>query len=217
MIVEAETGLGPWGGILVLLAVLCGAAFFWFMSRSRVVLALASALVGAAVLAAPVILQTKPTGLNRPFEVIVVHDDLSKSGFLQHHGFTRGEYRAPDRAIVPLVRRPDWPRTATVIVNDSKRLVTLRRYHYASSSSISAGTPLLEVVFPGETAVIEGYVDAVEDAGTPPPRSMKANAPVAMLDILYRSTEPYDPVRDGGREKWLAERDSERGQIFIRP
>ena len=65
--------------------------------------------------------------------------------------------------------------------------------------------------------MIEGYVDAVEDEGTPPPRSIKANAPVAMLDILYRSTKPYDPDRDGGREKWLAERSSDHDKIIIRP
>ncbi len=195
MIIEANSGLGAWGVVPIGIAVPCAAAFFWFLSKRKVLVAFAFSLIGAAALVAPVLGHIKSTAANRPFQVIVVQDTLSPSGFLRHEGLSQGEYQAPDNRIVPLSRQPDWPRVATVIVNDSKRLVTLRRYHYASSSSLSAGSPLLEVVFPGETAVIEGYVDATEDDGTPPPQSIKADAPVAMLDILYRSAKPYDPAR----------------------
>ncbi len=206
MITEAVTGLGALGVIPLGLAALCALGFFWFI-RSNVVIGLSLAILGAGVLTTPVILNIKSAQSNRPFAVVVVNDQLSETGFLHKTSVNDGEYTSPAGRIVPLQRSPDWPRSVTLIVNDSNRLVTVRRYHYASSPSVSAGTPLIQVVFPWEQAVMAGYSYAMEDEGTPPPQSIGSSELLDMIDIIYRSTEPYDSTLHGTKTELITERD----------
>ena len=206
VIVEVQANSGLMSALPLGVAALCALGFF-ILIRRNVILALAIALFGAGALVAPMILSARISANDRPFEVIVVNDQISESGFEHKSGFKGGEYMGPDGRRVPLQRQKDWPRAATLIVNDSDRLVTVRRYHYAASSNVAAGTPLIEVVFPREQAVMEGYVYAMEDEGAPPPESLRSRTTVDMIDILYRSREPYDPARHGNRERLIGERD----------
>lgn len=208
MISEAQSGLGAMGVPLIVAAALCVYGFYWFIRRNNVLLAFSLAVVGAAVLAAPVILQIKSARANRPFDVIVVNDRVSETGFLRRQEFKGGRYTGPDGRNVVLQRRDDWPRTATLIVNDSERLVTIRRFQYtARRIGLSFGTPLIQVVFPGEHAVAPGYVHSMQDEGTSPPKTIRSDAPFGTVDILFRSLKKYDSARHGTRAGLLAERD----------
>lgn len=206
MIAEVHESSGLLPVLFFGVAVLCAFGFYVFIRRN-VVLALALAVAGAAALAAPMVLSTRDAATKRPFDVIVVNDRISQTGFEHRAAFSGGEYTGAQDRTFPLQRQDDWPRAATLIVNDSDRLVTVRRYHYAASPSVAAGTPMIEVVFPHEQAVLEGYIHAMEDEGTPPPESLSSQATFDMIDILYRSREPYDPLRHGTREILTGERD----------
>jgi hypothetical protein len=206
MLVEFQSGLQLLGILPIGIAVLCAMGFFFFILQSRVIPAFGLALAGAIVLAAPVLLDIKSKAANPPFEVIIVNDQISPTGFLRHESFEGGKYASPYGTDLEILRDEDWPRVATLVINDSLRLVTVRRFHYSASSELSAGSPLMEVIFPGQHTIIEGYLDAMEDEGVEPPPSIQSSAPVDMLDILYRTNTPYDPVRHGTREELLSQK-----------
>lgn len=94
---------------------------------------------------------------------------------------------------------------SVLIINNSDDLLTLRRFHYASDSSLSVGSPLMAFVLPWEQVVIEGHIDSIKNEGVAPPDTMASANPVDMLDILYRSAKPYDPGLQGTREQLEAQ------------
>lgn len=208
MISETQSGLGAMGVPLIVAAALCAYGFYWFIRRNNVLLALFLAVAGAAMLAAPVVVNIISASTSKPFAVIVVNDRISGTGFLHREAFRGGRYTSPEGRIVLLQRDGGWPRTATLIVNDSERLVTLRLFQYtARHMNLPFGTPLVQVVFPGEHAVAQGYVQYMQDEGTPPPKTIRSDAPVDSIHILFRSLEKYDPARHGTRAELRAERD----------
>ncbi|WP_109795825.1 hypothetical protein [Minwuia thermotolerans] len=196
MIAEADSGGNLLNVVALLLAAACAVGFFWFL-RKNMLFGLAFALAGAAVLAAPVVLDLRSTRSDRPFMLVIANDRISETGFLTREAFKGGRYHSPDNRTYRLEREPEWPSAATLIVNDSPRLLTVRRFLYLARPSQYADSPLMAVVFPGGQAVIRGYPYAMQNEGTAPPETLKSSQLGESIDIVYRTLEPYDPAIHG--------------------
>lgn len=171
MIVEVETGNSATDIVFFALALAFAGGFFWLIRRN-VLLGLGCAVAGAGCLAAPMISSLLMPPGHRPFAIVIVNHQVSETGFLTQDVFRGGYYNSPSGREVLLAREKDWPASATLIVNDSDRLVIVQRFYFSANSGFATDAPLVKVVFPGEQGVIRGFLHALADEGTPPPNSI---------------------------------------------
>ncbi len=188
-----------YGEIVAIALAVAGAAGFFIFLKRNILISVVFVCLGAAALVAPQLLR------DWPFDVIVVTGQPEPDRIVSKSPFYGGVYTSPAGKERRFNRDRSWPRVATVVVNDSDRLVTLRRYFYSSAGIGVAGTPLLAVVFPGEQHVVRGRISRTAPEGEPPPKSITSPSTQDRIDILHFGGEPYDPAKHGSRDALLQE------------
>jgi len=188
-----------YGEVVAIVLAVAGAVGFFVFLRRNILIAAVFVCLGAAALVAPQLIRAWP------FDVIVITGQPEPDRFLTKSAFYNGVYQSASGRERKLVRDNDWPRVATVIVNDSDRLVTVRRFFYTAAGIGHGETPLMAAVFPGDQYVMRGRVSRTAKQGAPPPKTITSASTADRIDILYVGNEPYSAKMHGSREKLLDE------------
>ncbi|MBD1548088.1 hypothetical protein [Roseibium aggregatum] len=148
----------------------------------------AGALVAAAAFVAPMLLRVPPVSVvvvrSQNADVVVERRDLFYGG--TYHG------RDGARLAVPTDRR--FGRTATILINDSDRLVTVTGYSYSVVPNAAGSADLMAYLLPGEAQVFPRRIDTFGSDADGPPKEIVSESAVGFRSYLAYGAEPYKDV-----------------------
>lgn len=184
---------GRYGEIFALAIAAMGAGIIGYSiicKRSIFVMA-AGAVLAAAALVAPMLLR------GQPINVMVVQASETGIKILRSDGFYSGNYLAKNGQTIAIDRKRSWGPTATFLINDSDRLVTLASHHYSSFRFAGGRSDLLSYLLPQEYRAFPRRISYTGDAVTGPPITIKSIGTSDAIIFLGYSRQPYEPKQHG--------------------
>ncbi|MBT4889583.1 MAG: hypothetical protein HON65_08530 [Rhodospirillales bacterium] len=192
---------------LVVAALGVAIVIFSVIAKRNIFVFTAGGLLGAGALMAPVLLRAPPVS------VVIVQELGESIEIKEHSGFYGGNYISPDGRQVAIETNRTWGRTATVIVNNTNRLVTITSHLYSQFRIAGGGPPaLMSFVLPGHMRIFPRRISFTGSADEGPPHEITAALSVDFILYLAYSSKPYDPSLDGYQAELEAKLDAPPGQ-----
>ncbi len=174
---------------LALAIAACGAAIVVYSVafRRNIFVMAAGVLVAAAALVAPMLMRAPPVS------VVIVKQGADGVAVDQVGGFYDGTYTSRQGLEIAVERERKWGRTATVIINDSDRLITVTAHQYSQFKYAPGRPQLLTYLLPGEWRVFPRRIGYTGNDRNGPPKTITSPSSVDVVIYLAYSTDPYDP------------------------
>lgn len=189
---EEATRLAEIGAIAIA-AVGAVVILYSILFKRNILIMAVGAVIAAGALVAPGMLRGQPVAVimvvERDGEVTVEKRD-------QVYG---GVYTAVDGAALEIDRNRAWGPTATLIINDSRRLVTLTSHLY-SDIGAAREPKLWAYVPPRHAQAVPRNINVFGSSKTGPPETMLSTSRVDALLYLGYSDESYVPEGANARE-----------------
>ena len=182
-------------GFIVIAAIGAGVIVYSVVAKRNIFVFAADALLAAAALVAPMLLRPPP------ISVVIVKQEDGNIAVQRKDGFYGGTYttRAGRRISVDPERR--WGRTATLVINDSARLLKITAHRYSRIKHAPGGPTLMAFVLPMRMKVLPRRIDHTGSERQGPPEEIESPSSVDVRIFLAYSDRPYDPKTHGGEEK----------------
>jgi hypothetical protein len=189
-------------------AVGVGIMLYSFAAKKNILVTGLGSVVAAAAFVAPMLLRAPPVN------VIVFFEKAGKVETIERKGFYGGDYIRADGSRLAIGTDRTWGRMATVVVNDTNRLLRLHRYLYS------------KIKFAGGQAIFSGYVlphriklfhvpmSLLGSEDDKPPATIRAPEGFDSLLLLTYTREPYDPDKHGDGPRLQAARESRGGMVL---
>ena len=179
--------------VLALLLAGLGAAIIGYsiLFRRNILILALGAVIAATALMAPMLLRGSPVS------VMVIKQNGSEIEVIDRSGFYDGHYRTRNGNRLAIERQRQWGRTATVVINDSDRFVSMKSYQYSDILGASGRPELLSYLLPMEYRVFPRRIAFTGDDVTGPPKTIESETVVGGIIFLAWSRVPYDPKIHG--------------------
>lgn len=177
--------------LLIAAAGVCIIIYSYASSHRSILITAAGALLVAGALVAPMILR------GHPVTVIIAKAVDSKVEFVREDSYYGGTYTSDDGSMVKIKRERSWGPTATLLINDSDRLVTVKAYMYSALKFAGGRVLLSTYLLPGEYRVFPRRISFTGDDETGPPESISSISMDDSILFLAYSIKPYDPLIHG--------------------